>query len=212
MPIQTSPVTLADGSIRLRKIDVAEESREDRLKRYADELQHAIDYFQSAAAALAEYAEKLKAAAAEEDRTLNFAYSTLSEIERVCATHKHAKMAFAAQDSACEKAGAALDDGVERFHHDLAEFHIAELERAREKFRRDIRAAARWPAQVPPFALSILEGMLKWGPLTEFDDLAPPPLSAIRGSVGYFKRGSRGAVPLAGRLLEQYHRLLEVKL
>jgi hypothetical protein len=207
-----SPITLSDGSIRLRKVSVVEETREARLKREATELEKALAYFQSSTSALEEYARKLESAAAEEERVLNFSRSTADQIERTCALHQHSKLAFAAQDAACEKAGAALDDALERFHHDLAQFHIAELESARERFRRDIRSAARWPAQVPPFALSILEGMLKWGPLTEFDDLAPPPLSAIRGSAGYFKRGSRGAVPLALRLLEQYRQLLEVKL
>jgi hypothetical protein len=213
MPIETTSVILSDGSIRLRKIDRPEESFADRLRREGDALAKAISDFNNSAQALADYTRTLKSAAAEEDRTLNFAHSTPAEIERVCATHKHAKFAYLAQDAATQKSSEILDDALVAFHTDLTRFQIDEMERTSETIDRDIRVAARWPADLSPASRSALAFVRKWSvPLTELSLLAPPPLSVIRGAPGYFKRGSRGAVPLARRLLEQYRQLLEVKL
>jgi hypothetical protein len=212
MAITTSSITLADGSIRLRKIQTPDESLEDRLKRQAIDLSKAIETYESSEKALIERTRAWELASRDEEQALNSLHSSQEQIERVCTLAKHAKLALSAQDASTEKVASDLDSAVEQFHQGLAEYHRIALESTREIIRKEIRRAARWSTGVPPMANGMLENLVKWSvPCMELSSLAPPELNIIVGHPGYFRRGSRKAVPLARRLLESYRAMLDLE-
>jgi trans-aconitate methyltransferase len=212
MPIETSSITLSDGSIRLRKVDRPSESFEDRIKREYDELAKALAYYRTSEQTLADYTRTLQTAASEEDKALNFAYSTPDQIERACATHKHAKLAYQAQDMATAKASSALDSAFEAFYRDFMEFHLRELDRVRDLLRPAIRSAAQWPDVVNSYAQQCLNAVVDASePIKAIADLTPPVLSNRHYFPNFYRPGARVAAKLAAALMTQYNALIDLR-